>query len=145
MRPLHEALEGPGPIAKSGPVFVASQNSIAAREARGERVATSIKPAPKKVKPIVEEHNYSYGEESDDDQEKYKDPILDAAAREFEKAKRAFEKAQQVKEAAVKKKEDKIKKQQDEIRNAQEETAKYFEEAKRKADEDKKKRPTRAN
>ena len=141
---MYEALEGPGPQVKKGPVFVASQNSIAAREARGERVATSIKPTVKKVKPIVEEHNYSYGEESDeDDQEKYKDPVLDAAAREFEKARRAFEQAQKVKEAAVKKKEDKIRKQQEEIKTAQEETAKYFEEAKRKAEEEKKKKPVK--
>lgn len=49
MRPLYEALEGPSPsTVKKGPVFVASQNSIAAKEARGERVATS-KPATKKV------------------------------------------------------------------------------------------------
>jgi hypothetical protein len=88
MRPLYDALENPA--RNTGPVFVPSQNSIAAREARGERVSTSMKPNLKKVKPIVEEHNYSYGEESDEDQEKHKDPILDAAAREFEKAKMAF-------------------------------------------------------
>jgi hypothetical protein len=65
---------------------------------------------PRKVNPSYENHNYEYGEESENDGTgAEKDPYMKAAAREFEAAKKAFETAQKSKEDALKKQEDRVK------------------------------------
>jgi hypothetical protein len=151
MRPLYEALEG-----AKAPKMVISSNSLAAKAAAAAKerpvaprrtdFASRHASAPatkkasgtskKRIETIAEEHNYSYGEE-DEEEAAMRDPVLNAAQKEFEKAKKAFEAAQKVQEDAQRKQEERVRKQQDEIRDAQEATKKYFEEAKKKQEEEK--------
>ena len=160
MRPLYEALEK-----TTKPQFVASKNSIAARQTADRddhRAATVTAPAQKRVEiaidpefaasipaakkkpvppptqtkqqveispprqaqpkkkkaadPSYDEHNYSYGEETNDDN--HDDPYMKAADKEFKQAQRAFEIAQKAKADAQKKQDDRIKKQQEDIEKA---------------------------
>lgn len=115
MQPLYEALERPrSPPRAREPaktVFIAGENSIAAKQARGEMpvkkmaVPVSNRPssaAPEKKRGASQKsgHNYSYGEESDGGDGACKDPYLAAADKELEKARKVFADAQKAKEDA---------------------------------------------
>ena len=59
-----------------------------AQPARGAR-GVSVKSVKKKTDPAYEEHNYEYGEETDDNPTD--DPYMKAADKEFKAAQRAFD------------------------------------------------------
>jgi hypothetical protein len=75
------------------------------------RVESGPTKKKKMMDPSYDEHNYSYGEETNDENQ-HDDPYLKAAAKEFKAAEKIFAQAQKSKADAQKKQDDRIKLQQ---------------------------------
>jgi hypothetical protein len=95
--------------ARERPVVAPVRTDFASRHASAPATKKASGTSKKRIEAIAEEHNYSYGEE-DDEEVAARDPVLNAAQKEFEKAKKAFEAAQKVQEDAQRKQEERVRK-----------------------------------
>lgn len=85
--------------AKEQPTAAPRRTDFASRHASAPATKKASGTSKKRIETIAEEHNYSYGEEDEEDAAT-RDPVLNAAQKEFERAKKAFEAAQKAQEDA---------------------------------------------